>query len=98
MKYNILFSPSALSDLKEVKRYYHQVSERLSERFTYYFDDRISRLQITPLAGPIRFGRVRCTKLYKFPYLLYYEVNEISREIIILRILHGRQKPIWEGL
>lgn len=96
VSFKIQLTPSANMDLQEAYDYYEGLSLGLGERFISCVEERLEHLSITPFAGPVRYEDVRCTMVSKFPFMLHYLVNDDRRMIIILRIFHTSQKPLWE--
>ena len=69
--------------------------EGLGKRFLHELDKKFETLTITPYLGSIRYEDIRCTSIDVFSYIIHYWVNEASQQVIILRVLNTRQKPIW---
>jgi toxin ParE1/3/4 len=42
---------------------------------------------------PVRFDQVRCLPLIKFPYLVHYTVDEMTRIVVIRAVFHTSQDP-----
>ena len=94
--FRVLFAPAAKNDLQAIYNYYENTIKGLGERFLKVTDERLERLVLTPLASELRYENVRCTLIKKFPYLIHYTVNQIQESVIVLRIFHTAQKPIWD--
>lgn len=92
MPYPVLISIGAELDLIEAKQYYSDISHELGEKFIQFFNARVENLSVTPLAGPIRYNTIRCTRLKKFPYIIHYEFNEMEGKIKVFRVLHAAKK------
>ena len=96
MPFKILFTPGAQKDIQEAFDYYSDINPEIGQRFLGVLDERLQKLTITPLAGSLRYEDVRCTLLKKFPYIIHYTVHENDLKIIVQRVLHTSQKPLWE--
>ena len=69
--------------------------ENLGARFLEFLHLKFTSLSITPFIGSVRYENVRCTTTDVFQYLIHYTVDIELTQIIIIRVLHTRQKPIW---
>ena len=83
-------------DLDAAYAWYEEQQTGLGERFMTAVSDLVSRIQ----SNPERFGRVRgevrAGLVHRFPYVVYFRVEE-SR-IVIIAVLHGHRDPqIWIG-
>jgi plasmid stabilization system protein ParE len=41
----------------------------------------------------IYFGKIRKTKLDRFPYYIYYERDEVKSQIVVIAIMHFKRNP-----
>lgn len=94
MHYKIIYEPEAEKALEQISCYYiDQVGYELASNIIETITEAINSLQTMPN---------RCQKsdfsenvhrlvLPKLPYLVYFCILEISQEVVILEILHGKR-------
>lgn len=95
MAFAIITTTNARRDIQRAIDWENSRSPNLGERFIKYLHQKFYDLSITPLIGSIRYENVRCTTTDVFQYLIHYIVDLELQQIIILRVLHTKQKPIW---
>ncbi len=94
MPFDLRITVNAVKDLQEAIDWYNDQQKDLGKRFLNAFDKKIHSISITPGTGSIRYDNVRCTMLKVFPYVIHYTIDNINKQIIVLRVLHGFRKPI----
>lgn len=67
----------------------------LGEYFLKDLDKKLTSLSITPALGSVRYDDVRVTFTTTFPYIIHYFIDTKNKKVVILRVLHGRRKPIY---
>ena len=95
MPFSIVTTFNARRDIQQAIDWENARSHGLGERFLEYLELKFNSLAITPLIGTIRYENVRCTRMDVFQYLIHYTVNIEQRQVIVTRVLHTKQKPIW---
>lgn len=97
MNYTVLFSTDALSDYSDASDWYEMQSKGLEKKFESEMLNRIKFISLHPEASPYKFKHLRGTRLKKFPYYIYFELNETLQTATILAILHeSRDSEIFE--
>ena len=95
MTYEVIVRPEAALEVEEAYRWYEERSEGLGLEFLRVADACLSSAQRNPAAYPIVYERVRRALLRKFPYALFYLVDE-SR-IVVIACFHIRRSPAdWQ--
>ena len=94
MPYTIITSSNARKDIQQAIDWENIRSQNLGERFFEYLSQKLETLTIVPFIGSIRYENVRCTTLDVFQYLVHYTIDIELQQVIILRVLHTKQKPI----
>jgi toxin ParE1/3/4 len=92
-------------------RYSETALRELDEIFAYIFErnrsaaaavvDRIERLATLigeqPLIGHLTDEEgVRTMPVVRYPFVIFYTVNEKTGEVVILHVRHGARLPPWE--
>ncbi len=95
MPFTIITTTNARRDIQQAIDWENSRSPNLGERFLEYLQLKINDLSITPLIGSVRYDNVRCTATDVFQYLIHYIVDPGLQQVIILRVLHMKRKPIW---
>ena len=95
MLFTIITTTNARKDIQQAIDWENSRSPNLGERFLEYLSLKINVLSTTPLIGSIRYENVRCTATDVFQYLIHYTVDAESQQIVVMRVLHMKQKPIW---
>ena len=93
MGYQVGLSEAALTDLGAVVRFLAEKSPEAAERIGNELLDAALTLTMFPRRGsPVR-RRPGLRKLIHRDYLFFYQVNETSQWVEVVRIWDGRQNP-----
>ena len=79
----------ALRDLQDVYDWYEEQQAGLGENFLSEFDTLVAYLVRFPYAYQISYRKLRKVSLDRFPYLVYYQIDD--ERIFILRIAHAHR-------
>lgn len=96
--YTIKFTPVAHNDLKEMYSYISQelFVENVAEDLLSRIETNILRLNFFPYSGSYPADAVLRHKGYRLiiidNYIVFYIVDEQEKQVIIMRVLHGKQK------
>lgn len=91
MTYKIKISQEAEFDLDEAYEWYKAQVNELGSEFIRVVDRNLALVQQNPLAYPIVFRNVRRKLLPRFPYGLFYIIeNDI---IFVLACFHVKRNP-----
>ncbi len=98
MSYSIIITPAALQDLREITDWYFEQSPGLDADFDLAFAESARKIAVYPSAGsPIPRRNVRYALLQKFPYKVFYRVNEPQKRIEIVALIHAARHPrVWK--
>ena len=95
--YSLKFSTKASEDLEQI---YIYIAEKLfadvaADRLLNKIEDGIMRLRDFPYSGSFVLDELLKSKGYRKlivdNYLVFYLVNEIEKQVVIMRILYGAQ-------
>jgi plasmid stabilization system protein ParE len=96
MTRRLLLQPEAQSDLEEAVLWYEEQRGGLGDAFSGELFDLLDRIAEAPLRFPAAAQAVRRGTLHRFPYVVYFVVDEPA--ILVIAILHQRRNPaIWRG-
>jgi toxin ParE1/3/4 len=90
MSRRYLTRPEAQADLEEAAFWYEDQRPGLGEVFSAELFDLIQRIADAPLQFPSVGPTVRRGLLHRFPYAVYFLVEET---VVIIAILHQRRNP-----
>ena len=94
MLYKIVITKSADTDIQSAIDWENMRSAGLGKRFLTSVDRKLESLAITPLMGSIKHKSVRFVGIDIFQYVIYYRVFLRRKELIILRVIHTKRKPV----
>ncbi len=92
MAYKILLSPRAQKEIENAIDYYALYSTKAPQKFVYALKDSFDILASNPFFN-IRYKNIRGLKLKRFPYSLYFVVNESENTVRILACFHNKRHP-----
>lgn len=95
MRYKILVTPEAETDLKEIVEYYAFYGENLAYYFIESYESVAWKIENTPFVfREVRKG-TRRVQMKKFPYTVYFTLME--NDLHILCVIHQKRNPsIWK--
>jgi plasmid stabilization system protein ParE len=92
MAYKLIVSPRAQKEIESAIDYYALYSTQAPHDFVFNLKHTYDTLKIFPFFR-IRYRNIRALKIKKFPYSLYYIVDESQKTVKILSCFHNRQNP-----
>ena len=94
MDFKVILSDLFLSDLQEIVHYLseHAGPDTASRIGNELLDRALEAGQKPFLGQPVR-QRPGARKVLRYPYLIYYDVNEARQTVEILRVWHGARDP-----
>ena len=97
MHYAVKFSRLAINDLRDICDWYEEKSVCLSDRFLDTLQLIIDQISENPHRFMEKEGGARMALLRRFPYKVFYMVNESKRTVRIIVIMHRARRPdIWQ--
>lgn len=91
MVYKIKISPEAELDLEDAYKWYESQVNQLGSEFIRVVDKNLTSIQQNPLAYPIIYRNVRRKLLPRFPYGLFYIIQDDI--IFVLACFHVKRDP-----
>ena len=92
MAYKIIVSPRAQKEIENAIDYYAQYSTNAPIYFITVLKEAYGMLEINPFFS-VRYKNVRALKLKRFPYSLYFIINENKKTVRVLSCFHNKQNP-----
>jgi plasmid stabilization system protein ParE len=92
MAYRIIVSPRAQKEIENAIDYYALYSSNAPNSFISLLQETYSTLEKNPFFS-IQYKNIRALKIHKFPYLLYFTVNETQNMVRILSCFHNKRNP-----
>ena len=92
MDFSFKFLPIAEENIEEATDYYANISLKVLKNFNNQFDITINKIVSNPYFQK-RFKHIRALRVKKFPYIIFYEINEEEKMIYILSVFCTHQNP-----
>ncbi len=93
---NYAFHPEALREYLDGVSYYAEASPRVAEAFVLDVEGAIERILKHPRAWPVLEDDVRHCLLKRFPFAIYYGIDEAG--ITLYALMHTSRRPgYWRG-
>lgn len=92
MAYKVVIDQRAISDIENPMNYYRNISQKTMLGFYSNLQNKLKGLAISPY-HQIRYKKVRCLPLIKYPFMIHFTVDESRNQVIILAVLNTYQNP-----
>ncbi len=92
MNYKLAFHPLVNRDVQEVISYYNSKKEGLGIDFFNELQREYRTLKINPLFQ-IRYNDIRCLPLKRFPYMIHYSVDTLTKVVFIEAVYNTAKNP-----
>jgi plasmid stabilization system protein ParE len=89
--YSVLLKPGAEADTKKAYEWYENIREGLGGEFLNELEKLYRQLELNPHVFGNEKNKIRQVVLKRFPYVLFYEIEESSA--VVYGILHKRRHP-----
>ena len=93
MSYKIKLLPIVHTDLRKAKKWYHQKNETLANEFKIEVNKEIDYIGEYPEHYQLKYKGLRQSLVTRFPYAIFYLVQEELKCIIIFGVLHTSRDP-----
>jgi plasmid stabilization system protein ParE len=87
----VVWTPEANEDLLEARAWYDNIRPELGERFALAVEATVETIAEHPMQFPVVYRNLRRTGVRRFPYGIFFEIQEHS--IVIIACFHGRRNP-----
>lgn len=88
----IVFAPLARDNLRDIQTYIATDNISAAARVASEIRRTIETLETYPLIGQIYEGAVRRLVVTRYPYVIFYEVNQTAELINVLTVQHAHQR------
>ena len=92
MAYKIIVSPLAQIEIEDAIDYYALNSASVVKNFIIRIKETYHSLAINPFFK-VQYKNVRALKINKFPYAIYFVINETENTVRILSCFHHKKNP-----
>lgn len=97
MAYNLIITATAEDHILNACNYYETQQAGLSERFLTELHTAYKKISSNPqhysYISPKPDDKYRDIKLYKFPFVVIYEINE--NDVIVIAVFNTYRKPMY---
>ena len=93
MSYKIKLLPIAYKDLQQAKRWYNKKRKNLGEEFKRAVITEIDYIKDHPEHFQRKHKELRQSLVTRFPYAIFYLIEESNKQIIIFGVLHASRNP-----
>lgn len=95
MLFDINLTQRAINDVENGVEYYNELSDNLGFRFADEIDFAFQQIAKMPTAYSFRYKNVRAKQVNKFPFLIYFIIDDSKTSEEVLRIFNTYQNPFW---
>ena len=93
MSYKIKLLPVVHTDLRKAKKWYQEKREVLAEEFKTQVNKEIDYIGKNPEHYQFKYKELRQSLVTRFPYAIFYLIEEEKKQVIIFGVLHTRRDP-----
>jgi plasmid stabilization system protein ParE len=92
----VRFSSRALKQIDDIADYVAAQSPRVADAIVRRIETMAALIGNHPGIGrPTSKARVRVFSVLPYPYLLFYEADEVRGEIVVLLVRHAARREDW---
>ncbi|CAL2090412.1 ParE toxin of type II toxin-antitoxin system, parDE [Tenacibaculum sp. 190524A02b] len=93
MSYVIKLLPVVYQDLQKAKQWYNEQKEGLGEEFKSEINKEFAYIKEYPSHYQKKYKDLRQSLTPRFPYAIFYLLEEDKKRIIVFGVLHTRRNP-----
>jgi plasmid stabilization system protein ParE len=91
-KFNVRIENSAIQDIQDAITYYNEQQKGLGNKFHTFIKEALQVLTFSPFFK-VYHKNVRCLPLIRFPFSIFFTVDEDNSTVHIVAILHQALDP-----
>ena len=91
MVYSVRIRVEAENDLKDAYCYFEQCRTGLGADFMLCIEESLAKISRNPQHYPVLHKSIRRTLVHRFPYGVFYQINE--QTIVIFAVMHCAREP-----
>jgi toxin ParE1/3/4 len=92
MDYKIIISPKAQIEIEDISEYYSQINFTILTKFYSELENAYKYLETNP-HFQTRYKNYRAIPIKKFPYLLFFVIDETTKTIKVLSCFNTSRSP-----
>lgn len=92
-KFKVRIDPDVLTDIREISAWYNEQQPKLGTRFLKAAIREINLLERNPQIYAIRYRKIRCVLVRKFPYMVHFYIDENNDTVEVLAVINTYQNP-----
>jgi len=92
MRFSVRIDPDAFEDIQEGITYYNQQRSGLGVKFHKMIMSHFKTLESNPYFK-VRYDKVHCIPVKKYPYMIHYTLEKANRLIIIHGVINTNRDP-----
>jgi plasmid stabilization system protein ParE len=93
MSYTVKLLPKAYQDLRKAKKWYNDQKDYLGEEFKTEVNKEINYIGQFPEHYQRHYKELRQSLIKRFPYAVFYLVEEEKKRVVVVGILHTSRDP-----
>lgn len=98
MKYKLVVTNSAEQDIERAMDYYENKQKDLGKKYIFSIKSCLRLVIKNPFAFAKIFMEIRKANTKKFPYSLFYSINEVDKIIILFAVIHNSRNDVsWKN-
>ncbi|MFN2379186.1 MAG: type II toxin-antitoxin system RelE/ParE family toxin [Bacteroidales bacterium] len=95
-RFKIKIVTEALADIQEITTWYNEQQASLGKRFQTTALKQINSLAKNPHIYSVRYNKIRCMIIKRFPYMVHFYIDENNSTVEVLAVIStGRHPRIW---
>ena len=87
----VVWIAEADADLKAALAWYEDIRSELGVRFAQAVESAVEAIAENPLRFPVVYKTQRRAGVWRFPYGIFFEVEE--HRVVVIACFHGRRNP-----
>ena len=91
MKLPVVWMPEANAELQQARAWYEDVRPELGERFAEAVEATVNAMAESPLRFPVVHRGRRRAGVRRFPYGIFFEVQE--DRVVVIACFHSKRDP-----
>ena len=92
MPFEVLPEKRAYADIQQAISYYDSQQVGLGKKFLSAIEKHFDSLNKNPFFQ-IRYYNVRCLPVKKFPFMIHFILDEKTKKVYVISVLHTSQDP-----
>jgi plasmid stabilization system protein ParE len=93
MRFRVVYDSEAAFEFREAVAWYESQRDGLGVRFTLEVDKVIAAISAQPFRFSKAANKSRRAQVVRWPYTVYFVVNEAHSEVKVIAIWHGARNP-----